>query len=217
MSNLNDYKYKIFENVSFEISFIESTVDTAYYWDGIVSFEDYLVNIESIEGTKISDFDKNTEIKLATLNEWALETKMECNQFANNINLCESIKLQSRTDNEFSIYDEVQSALRVHSEEPSLLFGAANAGNIRIECKDCAEEGVDYVLFGFFALFGVMALLSLSAYLFNKGRFPKCPGFNVVDDANWLSVGLFAVQVWDFYSGISCVDALCFVHSLNVS
>eukprot|EP01084_Bolivina_argentea_P022105 41080_1 len=39
--------------------------------------------------------------------------------------------------------------------------------------------------------------------MFNKGLFPKLPGFNIVDDGKWVALLIFGLQVYDFYSDVN--------------
>eukprot|EP01084_Bolivina_argentea_P001058 1943_1 len=53
------------------------------------------------------------------------------------------------------------------------------------------------------AFCGLLVLIGIFALLYNKGKFPKLPGFNVVDDAKWAAVLIFSLQIWDFYSDLN--------------
>eukprot|EP01084_Bolivina_argentea_P074739 135556_1 len=70
--------------------------------------------------------------------------------------------------------------------------------------KDCgSSESFDYVLIGILSFLGLMTLISILAFLYNRQFFPTLPGFSPVDDAQWAALLIFGVQAWDFVSDVN--------------
>ena len=81
-------------------------------------------------------------------------------------------------------------------------FSVNDADAMVIQCKDCETEPADYILFALIGVVGLIFIISICALLFNKNKFPKLPGFYVVDEAKWLSLMIFALQFGVFLTNI---------------
>ena len=194
-------KFRLISDPENVTQFIETGINYEYFIPNVISFEKYLVQILNIEGTDISDIDKNTEIKWTNLRTLRLSSKIECNEDDNNVNYCESIKLQSQPENEFAF--RVQNRLRNYTGNNALEFSVDNADELTISCKLCDKDEIDYVLYSLLGVVGVSFIISVFAFLFNMGLFCKLPGFHYVDDAKWSAIMIFGLQFWDFYSDIN--------------
>ena len=70
--------------------------------------------------------------------------------------------------------------------------------------KDCGNSAsFDYVLWSIMGFLGLMAFISILAFLYNKRFLCTLPGFNPVDDAQWTALLIFGIQAWDFVSDIN--------------
>eukprot|EP01084_Bolivina_argentea_P018698 34793_1 len=88
-----------------------------------------------------------------------------------------------------------------------LEFSVVSMGEDAIELYPSKPEKTDYVFYISLGITSTIVIIAMFAWLYNKGKFPKLPGFNVVDDARWLSVIIFALQFWDFGSDVNlCVE-----------
>ena len=181
--------------VTKDITFI---IKQEYFLSETISFENFLINMLDIQGTEI------TQINSALLEEWddfnelQLNTQIECNQDDANINYCALIQQQSKSDN-YVFYDQVTAKLQLYFENDDLLFVADNGATLDIICKNCKKQTPDYFLYVLSTVVGLLFIFSVFAFLFNKRKFPKLPGFNVVDDARWTALMIYALQFWDFY------------------
>eukprot|EP01084_Bolivina_argentea_P171172 296561_1 len=138
-----------------------------------------MVQILDIGGVKIDEINQQTKIKWSYLDQVELFTNIECNEDDG----CEFIKTKSQSNTEFT--GEVQTELRNYTGIQSLLFSVKNAKKITIICKNC-EKDINYPLYVLSSIGGLIVILSFCAFMFNKGKFPKCAGFNIVDDGKWV-------------------------------
>ena len=171
-----------------------------YFIPNVISYDKYFVQMLDIQETLIEEINTNTVIEWTNLDKLELHAQIECNQDDNNINYCESIKLQSQSDASNNVDDDfsgrVRSTLANHYTNNNLEFYVRNPQALDITCKGCETEATNYVLYGLLSLVIVLVLISICAFLFNIGKFPKLPGFHRVDNAKWTSITIFAVQFW---------------------
>eukprot|EP01084_Bolivina_argentea_P060804 111100_1 len=202
LNNLNNNdKAMILTDPRNETKYIENVIKDKYFKKTVISYDKYMITITDIDGIEINKIDTNTAIKWENLDRLELNGKIDCDQDNNNINYCESIKGQSQPNNDFS--DRVEAILRNHTGNNVLNFSVKNAIQLRIVCKDCSQsDAIDYVSYALLAVACSLGFLSILALLFNKGKFPKLSGFNVVDNASWTTLMIFGLQLWDFYSDI---------------
>ena len=205
LKNVNtENKLRITTHVQNETMYIKSVITQQYFLPSVISYKNFLVNMVDIQGTKIEDIDVNTNVEWTNLNSLELNAKIECNINDDNVNYCASIQQQSKEDNAF--YDRVTEELRRHyntaklnsNKDVSLIkFVAGNGNSLQIQCKVCEKESSPaYMLYGLAAVVGLLFLLAIFALLFNKRKFPKLPGFNMVDDAEWTALMIYSLQLW---------------------
>ena len=203
-------KTLIAANPDGEIDYFETVLNKEYYIPNLLSYQHYLIKVQSIEGTEVQNINMNTgrEWQNSKLNKLRFETKIECNLNKNDIS-CKSIMEQStphnsdNPDNSNNFEEKVQKIMQTHLRNNDFLFYIENADSLQIICKDCTDEQHNYL---FYAIVGCLALLFVIAgfaFLFNHGKFPKFPGFNYVDNAAWSSLIIYGIQCWDFYSDVA--------------
>ena len=195
LQNLNDEdKIQIVNDPLNETRYIEDVIKQKYFLDGFLSFENFLVSISDIQGSEITAIDTNTQFEWINLETLSLNAQIDCNENDDNINYCASIQQQSKKTNDF--YDRVAADLRVHYSNQQITFSSENGNALIIDCKDCEEEQPDYVLYGLAGIVGLIYLVALFALMFNMGLFPKLPGFNYVDNGNWVALMTIGLQFW---------------------
>eukprot|EP01083_Nonionella_stella_P080655 221716_1 len=167
--------------------------------DPNIAHQDCLLEMISIEGVEIAEIIPRTAIDWTNKKQLELLVNTECTEFA-----CASIKEQSRPTNDFD--DDVSDQLRAYYNI-SLELRTKNADSLEIVDKNAEVEPTDWVLYGISTICGFLMIIGFCALLFNKispkKRCRCLPGFEIVDDAKWTAVWIFALQFWDFYSDIN--------------
>ena len=195
LQNVNDEnKVQIINDPFNETRYIKDVIKENYFLDGFLSFENFLVSISDIQGVQITEIDTNTQFEWINVDTLSLNAQIDCNEDDDNINYCASIQQQSKKTNDF--YDRVADDLRSHYNNQQIEFSSQNGNALIINCKDCEEEPPDYVLYGLAGIVGLIYLVALFALLFNMGFFPKLPGFNYVDNGNWVALMTIGLQFW---------------------
>eukprot|EP01084_Bolivina_argentea_P153556 267750_1 len=179
--------------------FIENKIKNAYFDQQYLEYKELMVNIDKIEGEAINKIDEATGIKWNDYDTLRLDTIVECDKKP--IDRCSFIKSQSQKNAGF--INITQSELRQYFNNNNLLFSVVNPNALKIECKYCDSDQFDFTLIILGSIVGLIILISLFAFLFNKGAFPKLPGFNIVDDARWTALISFALQFYDFGSDLN--------------
>ena len=72
----------------------------------------------------------------------------------------------------------------------------AAISNVKIRCMAEPDSSPAYVLYALASVVALLFILAIFAFLFNKRKFPKLPGFNVVDDAEWTALMIYSLQLW---------------------
>ena len=204
-------KTRLAQYAANETEVIQSVINEKYFIPNIISYDKYMVQLLDIEGTLIEEIGENEAIEWITLEELKLHAQIECNQDDNNVNYCESIKLQSQSDVSKSVDDfsgSVQKALAFHYSNADLQFYVDEPQALDIVCKICETEAPNYVLYGLLSLVSILCIISIFAFLYNKGKFPKLPGFYEVDNARWTSITIFAVQFWYVFMFFVLVEVI---------
>ena len=207
LQNVNEEdKIKIVSDPINETTAIQDIIKQHYFLKGFLDFQNFLVIILDIEDTEIADIDTNTQFEWTNLDTLALNARIECSQDDDNIDYCASIKQQSQKKNDF--YARAAVDLQAHFENSQLGFSSENGNNVNVQCKDCDEEPPDYVLYALGTIVGIIYLIALFALLFNIGKFPKCPGFNYVDNGNWVALMTIGLQFWYVFKSFlqKCID-----------
>ena len=206
-----DDKTTIATNAYTEMANFEMVLNDEYFVPNLLLYENYLVRVMDIEGTEIQDININTgrQWENSNLQRLRFETKIECNLNAQDIS-CDSIKKISQPDDPNNFAENVQAIMRNYTDNNNLLFYVEDAGALTIECKFCEDPDPDYVFYGLTGFLALLVLISIFAFMFNLGKFPKLPGFNYVDNAAWSSLIAFGLQCW--YG-----SPLIYIHITNMS
>ena len=185
-------KDELTQNAVSETNFIQSVINEAYSRPEM-SYDKYLVQILDIEGILIADITAKTNLKWINLNELKLQARVDCNS-----EYCDAIKLSSQSDtgNPDDFSRKVKRALSNHYNNFKLDFYVNEPQALDIVCKNCETAVPNYVLYGLISLVMSLCVISVCAFLYNKKRFPRLPGFHPVDNAKWTSITIFAVQFW---------------------
>eukprot|EP01084_Bolivina_argentea_P122691 217412_1 len=197
-----EIKLKISQYPIEETFFISKCIKNMYFAPGFISYQHFLVTILNIDNTTIN------EINRATLDKWTtntlrINTKIECNENDAGVNYCAAIQQQSQKTQHFD--DDMTNILRKHFNDSELIFSVQHPEQLSPNCKHChvKDKSIDYVFWGLASIVGFLCILSIFAFLFNIRMFPKLPGFHYVDNAKWIVLLIFALQIWDFFSDLN--------------
>eukprot|EP01083_Nonionella_stella_P318727 1166475_1 len=194
----DNFKMRIGKNAMNESDQILRVLKDEYVADDPIAHEDLLLEMISIEGVEIAEIIPRTTIDWTNKKKLEFLVNTECTEFA-----CASIKEQSRPTNNFD--DDVSGQLRALYSNDQLVLSTKSADSLEVIDKNAAEEEepTNWVLYGISVICGFLMIVGFGALLFNKTGCPRLPGFEIVDDAKWTSVWIFALQFWDFYSDIN--------------
>ena len=192
-----DDKTTIATNAYTETAYFEMVLNDEYFVPNLLLYQNYLVRILKIEGTGIENININTgrQWDSSNLEKLRFETKIECNLNEQDIS-CDSIKKISQPDDPNHFNENVQAIMRNYTDNDNLLFYVEDADGLSIECKHCEDPGPDYILYALIGFLALLVLISIFAFMFNIGKFPRLPGFNYVDNAAWSALIAFGLQCW---------------------
>eukprot|EP01083_Nonionella_stella_P109859 320879_1 len=185
---------------------IENVVKNAYVADGPISYDDFLIDIQRIQGTQIAKINALTMRKWTRLKSLELQTLIECNDFE-----CRSIREQSKdvdTNGLIGFAQSVTDTLKTYFGNEHMEFTVkGDVDALEIVSKYASDKtnstSADYVLYGIISICGLLGLIGILAFLFNKGHIPRFSGSNVVDNGKFAAVFVFTLQLWDFYSDVN--------------
>eukprot|EP01083_Nonionella_stella_P029483 81147_1 len=179
---------------------IQNIIKNEYVADDPISHEEFLIDIQRIQGTKIKNIDSRFAlIKWTNIQSLELQTRIECTDYA-----CASIKEQSKDENDFA--ESVTATLQTYFNNSDLQFeveGDADELEIVAKYAPAEAEPDDYMLYGIGSVCGLLGLIGVLALLFNKGYIPQFSGSSIVDNAQFAAVFVFTLQFWDFYSDVN--------------
>eukprot|EP01083_Nonionella_stella_P154881 499599_1 len=179
---------------------IQNIIKNEYVADDPISHEEFLIDIQRIQGTKIKNIDSRFAlIKWTNIQSLELQTRIECTDYA-----CASIKEQSKDENDFA--ESVTATLQTYFNNSDLQFeveGDADELEIVAKYAPAEAEPDDYMLYGIGSVCGLLGLIGVLALLFNKGYIPQFSGSSIVDNAQFAAVFVFSLQFWDFYSDVN--------------
>eukprot|EP01083_Nonionella_stella_P265660 899652_1 len=185
---------------------IENVIKNAYVADGPISYDDFLIDIQRIQGTQIAKINALTMRKWTRLESLELQTLIECNDFE-----CRSIREQSKdvdTNGLIGFAQSVTDTLQIYFGNEHMEFRVkGDVDALEIVSKYASDKtnstSADYVLYGIISICGLLGLIGILAFLFNKGHIPRFSGSNVVDNGKFAAVFVFTLQLWDFYSDVN--------------
>ena len=174
----------------------EITLKHAYFEQDFTEYQEYLLNIEKIDDTNTDKVDRGMAVKWNNYDSLIFETRIECDEY-----ICPLLIRRSEND---GFITSTQENLRTYFQNSNLEFHAEDSSSLTIQCKDCEKhEQFNYVLVIIASIIGLFIIAAILAFLFNKGKFPKLPGFNIVDNARWTALISFGLQIGDFFSDLN--------------
>ena len=227
LDDLTDEIEKEISNLSNNVVYdMQRIIERGYFIERILPYSQFEVVINAINNYKVTDIDSNSWIywqqDSPIRNRIYLDCQINCLRdqcvFISGLDMTEQtnrrrILLNTNNnqtddvdcDSAFEYFQPmVQCNFAQYFDENSVKFTVQDADILSSEMlvcsKNCAndEEAFDYVFVGTMAFLGLMALISVCAYLFNKGCLHKGGCFYPVDNAAWTALLIFGVQAWDF-------------------
>eukprot|EP01083_Nonionella_stella_P288803 982725_1 len=221
-------KRKIAANKSRIIPWMETIIEGGYFNEEFLEFNQFEVAIDAINDEEMDDISDSSFLTWGKQNDLlAFDARVFCKYahcvFIANIDHNSTRSANANAEatstpsecNELSKFQAiVQCNLAAFFARHGVIFTVHNAYLLSSEsvvcfrnCDDPSGQETEYVFYTSLAITGTIILFAMFAFLFNKGKFPNLPGFHPVDDAQWLSVIIFAVQFWDFTSDVNlCVE-----------
>ena len=211
----NDIKSKIARRKRIIIPDIQTIIERGYFDETYLRYSQFHVIVNQITSDS-TDYEID-DINNNTFKFWGdsliLKGRIECGYadcvFITKIDMTTStsrrlIEETNENCNSLTTFQAITKCnLGTYFGRSGISFTANNNEPLSEESVICLTncEGatpVDYALYSLIAVVAFIFIIAILALLFNKRKFPKLPGFNVVDDAKWTALLIFGLQLWDF-------------------
>eukprot|EP01084_Bolivina_argentea_P157825 275013_1 len=201
LSNQHKEIDKIIDDPITVIHDVAQFIQIGYAQQYDIEYQYFTIQINQLNGYNIEDI--KTDLYLALTLE--LNSEIKCK-----INWCEYIIDHQRQRVDL-FKNNVEIQIRDYFVNSELTFGIKTDIDdlevVPLHIDDLAMDVVPLtpVVIGTLCFMGIMFMISICALLHNKNKlyFLKIPGSNIVDDAQWVTVGLYAIQCWDLLSDIN--------------
>ena len=126
----------------------------------------------------------------------SLETVIDCNS--------DSCSLITAITTNAEFQELVTNLTAAHFNNTDIAFESSveDESALTIIDKNATDTEIDWATIILLVICGLMSLAAIPAFLWNKQKIPKLPGFHYVDDGKFMALILYALQIWDFYSDL---------------
>eukprot|EP01084_Bolivina_argentea_P127095 224844_1 len=175
------------------VNHISWFLDYHHFWLEIIEIDGH--SIEEFNGNSNKDLLLKDPQRLIELSATVQCTTQRCNYIINNYDKNE---LEMYVTDKLKLYFGVEE--KPNDELNFIVISMSSVKSLKSSSQTEYAIVFNYIFYGLAAFGGLIILIGMSAFLFNKGLFPKLPGMNRVDDARWPALLIFALQFWDFVS-----------------